>query len=142
MWKPIERYLPEFASAVLSGLDASGYPYSVRCRPVPEPAQQRLRLPLPAATAVQTGPACLLCHSHDENLWNLKSFVVRGRLEQAAGDWVFIPQQFIPGSGIGGWRSYIRFVRHGRAATRAYFARRGLPIPAVQWDEFLAFLAG
>jgi hypothetical protein len=72
----------------------------------------------------------------------LKSFVVRGRLEQAAGDWVFIPQQFIPGSGIGGWRSYIRFVRHGRAATRAYFARRGLPIPAVQWDEFLAFLAG
>ncbi len=30
--REIARYLPEFPSAVLNGLDAEGYPYGVRCR--------------------------------------------------------------------------------------------------------------
>jgi hypothetical protein len=78
-------------------------------------------------------------------LWNLKSFVVRGELahaEPGAAAWVFAPRQFIPGMGIGGWRSYVHFVRHGRSATRQYFARRGQPYPGVRWDELMLLLTG
>jgi hypothetical protein len=142
MWKQLERYLPEFESAVLSGVDREGYPYSVRCQPSLEAGQQRLRVGLPTETMLQPGPACLLCHRHDEHLWNLKSFVVRGRLEQDGEGWLFCPEQFIPGVGIGGWRSYVNFVRNGRAATRAYYAKRGLPVPKVQWEEYMPLLTG
>jgi hypothetical protein len=142
MWKQIERYLPEFPTAVLSGLDPAGYPYSVRCQPRPDPARQTLSIQVPDGAALQPGPACLLCHTHDNRLWNLKSFVVRGSLSADDGGWALYPKEFIPGMGIGGWRSYVNFVRHGRAATRAYFVRRGLPYPAVRWDELMALLTG
>jgi hypothetical protein len=140
MWPLIERYLPEFDSAVLSGLDTVGYPFSLRCRPELDPAAECLRLDLPPAVPLQPGPACLLCHTHDERLWNLKSLVVRGRLARQGERWAFVPERFVPGMGIGGWRSYVHFVRQGRAATRRYFARRGLPQPHVDWDSLLGFL--
>jgi hypothetical protein len=35
MWADITKHLYEFESAVLSGLDEAGYPFSVRCRPYP-----------------------------------------------------------------------------------------------------------
>jgi hypothetical protein len=142
MWKQIERYLPEFPTAVLSGLDLAGYPYSVRCRPSLDPARQTLWVQVPDGAALQPGPACLLCHTHDNRLWNLKSFVVRGSLSAEDSGWALYPLEFIPGMGIGGWRSYVKFVWHGRAAARAYFVRRGLPYPAVRWDELMALLAG
>lgn len=139
MWPQIEKYLPEFASAVLTGVDHTGAPYSVRCRPVLRAAEQVVQIALPPAAPLQSGPACLLCHTHNARLWNLKSLVVRGQLEQPAGDaaWVFRPESFLPGMGIGGWRSYVHFVRHGRAATRAYFARRGQPTPKVDFETVL-----
>ncbi len=140
MWEQITRYLPEFPSAVLSGLDPAGYPYSLRCRPLLDAERRILRLGLPPGALLQAGPACLLCHSHDEHLWNLKSFALRGALERQADGWAFVPRQFIPGMGIGGWRSYIDFVRHGRAATRDFFAARGQPVPRVAWDELLALV--
>lgn len=142
MWKQLERYLPEFPTAVLSGRDAAGDPYSIRCRPVLEPAQQRVRIALPPDVSLRPGAACLLCHTHDERLWNLKSFVVRGTLERNNTGWALIPRQFIPGMGIGGWRSYVGFVWHGRAATRQYFKRRGQPYPPVRWDELMLLLTG
>ena len=140
MWKLIARYLPEFPSAVLTGLDPAGYPYSLRCQPALDAARQVLPVRLPPDTPLQAGPACLLCHTHDDHLWGLKSFVVRGRLERAGEAWVFCPEQFIPGVGIGGWRSYLRFVRQGQAGTRAFFAKRGLPVPHVAWHELMGLL--
>jgi hypothetical protein len=139
MWPQLEHYLPEFPSAVLTAVDATGTPYSLRCHPALVPAEQVLHIALPAGVALQPGPACLLCHAHNERLWNLKSFAVRGVLERpAAGPWIFEPRHFIPGMGIGGWRSYVHFVRHGRAATREYFAKRGQPVPHVDWESVLA----
>ena len=138
MFQQIARYLPEFPSAVLSVLDAEGYPYSVRCRPSLDLDRQRLRVPVPAALPLQPGPACLLCHAHDERLWNLKSFVVQGTLARESGGWVLTPLRFIPGMGIGGWRSYLRLLRASRAATRQYFAQRGLTQPRVTWHEYMA----
>ena len=83
MWAEITKHLYQFESAVLSGLDEEGYPFSVRCRPYPDTSgPEVLTVWLPPGTPIRPGPASLLCHSHDENLWNLKSFLVRGVLEK------------------------------------------------------------
>ena len=138
MWANISRYLPKFDSAVLSGLDAAGRPFSVRCRPQADSANQVLRLPLPEAAPLMPGPACLLFHKHDDRLWNLLSFVVRGRLERDEQGWVLRPSQFIPGVGIGGLMSYIRFLVDGRRTTNRYLRKRGLPRPRIPWHEWQA----
>jgi len=102
MWAEITKHLYRFESAVLSGLDEAGYPFSVRCRPYPDASgAEVLTVWLPPDTPLRPGPASLLCHSHDENLWNLESFLVRGVLVRDAGGWSFHPGQFIPGVGIG-----------------------------------------
>lgn len=85
MWGEIVNHLPSFESAVLTGLDGEGYPYSVRCRPYTDPVRRVLRMRLPDGTPVQPGPASLLCHKHDESMWNLKSFLVRGELSRVPG---------------------------------------------------------
>ena len=86
MWAEIIRHLYEFESAVLSGLDEEGYPFSGRCRPYPDTSgAEVLKIWLPPGTPVRPGPSSLLCHSHDENLWNLKSFLVRGTLAREDG---------------------------------------------------------
>jgi hypothetical protein len=142
MWNQLSRYLPEFSSAVLTSVDPAGFPFSLRCQPRLNPARQVLLIDLPVSAPLQPGPAGLLCHTHNDHLWNLKSFVVRGALERDGAAWLLRPAQFIPGMGIGGWRSYVHFVRHGRQATRAYFAKRGLPQPHVDLDAMLALLTG
>lgn len=135
MWPELARYLPEFSSAVLSGLNATGYPFSQRCRPQLDPAMQVLWLDLPPDTPVQQGRACLLCHRHDERLWNLKSFVVQGVLERDDEGWRLRPERFIPGVAIGGVMSYVRFIRDGRRTAARYWQKRGWPKPIVPWHE-------
>ena len=71
MWDKIFRLLPNFESGVLTGLDTEGYPYGVRVRSQADATGRVLRVPLPTYAPVQAGPASLLCHAHDENLWNL-----------------------------------------------------------------------
>jgi hypothetical protein len=66
MWDEIVKHLPGFESAVLTGLDTEGYPYSVRCRPYTDPVGRVLRMRLPAGGTMRPGPASLLCHRHDE----------------------------------------------------------------------------
>ena len=102
MWDEIVRLLPDFEDAVLTGLDAEGYPYSVRVRPRVDPTGRAIGVPLPAHAPVQDGPASLLCHAHDEDLWNLRSFLVRGVLRREEGIWAFEPRAFVPGAGAGG----------------------------------------
>ncbi|MCC9074657.1 hypothetical protein FKZ61_000820 [Litorilinea aerophila] len=96
----------------------------------------------PDDLGLEPGPACLLCHRHDERLWNLKSFVVRGRLLHDKEGWAFTPEKFIPGMGIGGLWGYVRFVLTGRRNTRRYLAARGLPRPKVPWGDWSAVLEG
>jgi hypothetical protein len=140
MWPDIVRRLPQFPSAVLSGVDGSGYPVSVRCTPQPDGAAQVLRLALPAGLDLQPGPAWLLCHRHDERLWNLKAFAVPGRLEQDAAGWLLRPRRFLPGIGIGGLWSYVRYLVDARRNAHRYLERRGLPRPKIPWDELTAML--
>jgi hypothetical protein len=139
MWAEITKYLYQFESAVLSGLDEEGYPFSVRCRPYPDASgAEVLRVWLPPHTVLRPGPASLLCHSHDENLWNLRSFLVRGVLKKDDGGWSFEPVQFIPGAGIGGFPAMIRFFTGARRNARRYLKKRRLARPRILWDEINA----
>jgi hypothetical protein len=136
MWAEITRYLYQFESAVLSGLDEEGYPFSVRCRPYPDASgAEVLKIWLAPGTPVRPGPASLLCHSHDEKLWNLKSFLVRGVLVRDAGGWSFEPGHFIPGIGIGGPPAMIRFFFSSRRKASRYLQERNLARPSIPWDE-------
>jgi hypothetical protein len=138
MWDEIVGQLADFPTAVVTGVDDTGYPFSLRCKPEPDHSTQTLRLHLPEGTRIRVGPACLLCHRHDEQLWNLKSFLVRGELEVDARGWVLRPRQFVPGAGIGGLMGLLRFVRAGRRRTRRYLEKRNLARPPVPWDRIQA----
>jgi hypothetical protein len=102
--------------------------------------RQALRVEPPPILELRPGPACLLFHSHDEQLAELKSFEVRGRLELDGPGWILRPEQFIPGMGILGLRSYLNFVFGSRRTARKYLQRLGLPWPKIPWDELMDVL--
>jgi hypothetical protein len=108
MWNDILKHLPHFRSVVLTSRDLSGYPFSVRCQASADTNAHILRLHLPDVLALQPGPASVLCHEHDAELWNLYSFLLRGTVVQADDGWHFQPQQFIPGASIGGMLGLLR----------------------------------
>lgn len=135
MWDEIEKQLMDFSSAVLTGIDEAGHPFSVRCKPEPDAAEQVLHVQVPEYTNIQPGPAGLLCHKHDEQMWNLKSFIMCGSLERRVNSWIFRPQRFTPGAGIGGLLGMVRFLRSGRRITKRYLDKRGLERPSIPWDR-------
>lgn len=141
MWDNIVKHLADFQSAVLTVTDSTGYPFSIRCKPKLDIDMQVLRVQVPEAIGIQPGPAGLLCHKHDEWLWNLKSFIVRGALERDDQGWVFRPRQFIPGVGIGGLIQMVKFLRSGRRTTKRYLEKRDLLRPSIPWDKIHAFRA-
>jgi hypothetical protein len=141
MWTELLALLAEFDSAVLTARDADGYPFSARCQPQPDPASQSLRLQLAPSLPLQAGPASLLCHRHDEQLWGQKSFLVRGQLQLDGGEAIFLPRQFVPGAGLGGLRGMIGFMVRSRRAAASYLAARGLPRPSIPWSDINAIKA-
>ena len=138
MWAEIEKYLPMFESAVLNVRDSEGYPYSVRCRTEQDRSAGILRLDLAAGEAIRPGLGSLLFHSHDEELWNQKVFILRGRLQGEPGEWVFRPEKFIPSLGTVGIRGTARFLFDVRKSTAAYLKKRNLPRPRIPWEEIEA----
>jgi hypothetical protein len=139
MWTKVVKHLARYPSAVVTAPDSGGYPYSLRCVPEPLPAQQVLRLPVPGDVPWQPGPAGLLCHWHDDELWNQTNVVLRGTLARADGAWLFRPTQVIEGAGAG--MSALRQMRDGRRAAQRYLARLGLSRPRVPWDQLHAIYA-
>lgn len=136
MWDDIVKYLGEFPNAVLTAVDDAGYPLSVRCTPEPDISNQVMRLKLPSYSGFQIGSASLLCHSHDELLWNLKSFLVVGSLERDDKGWILVPRRFIPGIGIGNFfLGLIKMTRDGRRTAKRYLDKRGLQRPKIPWNE-------
>ena len=136
MWDDIVKYLVEFPNAVLTVVDDTGYPFSVRCTPEPDISNQVLRIKLPSYSSIQFGPASLLCHGHDELLWNLKSFMITGSLERDDEGWKLVPRRFIPGIGIGNFfLGLIKMIRDGRKTTKRYLDKRGIPRLKIPWNE-------
>src|SRR5689334_9102303 len=123
-WDDAVRLLPSFGSAVLTALDAEGYPCSVRCRPQPDTGGPLLLIDPSPGTPLRPGPAALLCHAHDALLAHQRSFVVRGTLTEGRGRWAFRPDRFIPGLGLGGPLGLVRFARDARRTAGRYLAAR------------------
>ena len=134
MWDDILKNLAKFPSAVLTGTDVEGYPFSVRCTPQIDPSKKLLRLESMEHLLIQAGKASLLCHSHNELLWDLKAFVVRGDLRQDEQGWVFQPAQFIPGGGVGSPLDQLKAMRRMRKSAKWYLEKRSLARPQVQWQ--------
>ena len=135
MWNDIVTQLAKFPTAVLTAVDPDGYPFSIRCTPQIDRERQVLRIPYNGETCLKPGPAGLLCHFHNDQLWDLKSFQVLGQLEQAEGSWVFHPERFIPGNGLLGPLDQMKSLFKARADAKKYLQKRGLPRPKVHWDE-------
>jgi hypothetical protein len=128
------RHLSDFESIVPTGIDAEGYPYGVRNRPRIDPFERALLVDIRLETPVGPGPASLLCHRHDENLWNLKSLLVRGTLVRGDGEWTFRPERFVPGAGIRG--------ADGDGALRRGRAQDGRALPGEAWSGTPAYPLG
>ncbi len=141
MWPKLIKNLTRFPNAVLTALDADGYPFSIRCVPKADPVAQVLRLLLPPGAPLQSGPASLMCHSHDKLLWNLSNFLVRGSLQQDGQGWLFRPTQLIPGTGFANPLDGLRMFFKARESAKRYLAKRGLPRPAIPWEQVRALRA-
>ena len=138
MWSEPARELASFEEAVVTALDSSGYPVSVRHKtPHYEPTTGEFTVVWPLGLSVAEGPAVVLCHSHDENLWNIKQMQIKGRLERRADRWVFTSAGFRcpPRSQLA---VFWRMSRDMRRAGRRYLDRRGLEMPTVNWKALQA----
>jgi len=135
MWAEIAQTLPSYCSAVLTGVDANGYPFSIRCRPQIDQSRQRILVDIAPTLPFEPGPASLLCHSHNEELWDLRSFLLRGRLESVDGAWIFRPAKIFDGE-LAGMIERLKLLRQVRKSTRRYLERRGLPRPKIPWEDY------
>ena len=131
----LEGYLRSFRDAVLTGINAQGYPVSVRCHPQVDKTEQVLRVHLPADIQILPGPAGLLCHSHDAKLWHLKSFVLQGTLEHQKDISLFHVQRFLPGINMPGSPGPLTILMYARSTMKQILRKRGLPQPSIPWDQ-------
>jgi hypothetical protein len=134
MWPALSKRLQQFDSGVINSQDSAGYPFSLRCQFSLDQQQQLVQLSLPAHAPLQPGPASLLCHRHDQQLWNQESALVRGKLEQHGEQWILRPTQYIPGIEQNPI-SFIRFIIGSRQRAAAYLKSRGLARPSIPWEE-------
>lgn len=134
MWGDFARLAPAFGSAVLTTIDAEGYPASTRVQFALDTDQERVRLEAGIGTPLRAGKAALLFHSFNDKLWDLRSYMLRGTLTQADGGWLFAPEQYTPGMSQDP-RAFFTFVRTARRKAAAYLKKRNLPRPKIPWDD-------
>lgn len=138
MWREVRREALRFGSGVVAGFDSHGRPVSVRVRVRIEEPERNLAVDDPHL--VQVGPASVLFHRHDDRLWKLRSCLIIGTLRHEDGRWLFEPDRFVPGMGIGGPLSYVRLLVNGRRTAARYLAARGLARPEAAWGEIKELL--
>jgi hypothetical protein len=138
MWDKINQAIGSFTDPVLSAHDADGYPASLRTPVVPDAGQQVLNVQIATDLELQPGPASLLFHSHNEQLWDLRNVLVRGELAHTGSSWVFIPRQLAPARDADGGLALLKIVLDLRKVAAAYLKKRGLARPQVPWDRLKA----
>lgn len=135
MWDDLVRHLGGFPDGVLTWVDGDGCPASVRCLPRADHDRRVLSLGRVPGATPSAGPASLLCHSHDDRLGRLRSFLVRGQLGPDGPDWVLTPGALVPGPGVAGPLADLRTFLAARRRAGRYLARRQLARPAVPWQR-------
>ena len=142
MWAEVAAALETFDDAVLSAVGPDGYPVSVRVSPRLDAADELLLLADELPVPMATGPASVLCHSHDQQLWHLRSVLIRGVLSrdvpESGRSWVLRPTAVVPGTGTAGPLGDARTFLAARRRASRYLARRGLQRPVVPWADVRA----
>lgn len=138
MWAEFIKVLPTFHSAVLTGFDSTGYPLSIRCHPQIDEQMQTLRLSIPTTVDLSSGPASLLVHAHNEKLWDLRSYLVRGQLQREGETAYLVVEKFSPGAGMGAPWQMITLIRNMRRTAANYLQKRNLSRPTIPWDKLAA----
>lgn len=138
MWREVRREAARFRSGVVAGLGRDGGPVSARCGSRVDAVRRVLVIEDPYP--VEAGKASLLYHRHDERLWKLRSCLITGWLSRHGGEWLFQPERFVPGMGIGGPLSYVRLLVRGRRTASQYLRERGLDRPPVAWQDIYELL--
>jgi hypothetical protein len=130
VWAEAAKWLNKFNEAVLTVLDSDGYPASVRVDPrAYDPVTGELVAALPDEVRAAEGPAGLMCHYHDEKMWNIKAIQIKGRAENRDGTWVFVTTAFNAPSKV----MFLSFIMGARRAAQKYLDKRGLDRPVVNW---------
>lgn len=130
MWANAASWLSKFDEAVLTILDTDGYPVSVRVDPrAYDVATGELVATLPEALRADEGRANLICHYHDEKMWNIKNIAIKGRIARRDDAWVFMSTSFDPPPKL----AIVSFFGAGSNSARRYLAKRGLKRPEVNW---------
>lgn len=140
MWSELTSILSTFSSAVLSARDADGYPASVRTAVRPDAGREVVGVGVLSDVDLQPGPASLLLHSHNEQLWDFRSHSMRGSLERDGDRWIFRPAPTPLRAGSDGL-AMARELLACRKAAAAYLRKRGITRPAVPWERLRALTA-
>jgi hypothetical protein len=123
------KHLKRFSEGVLNAVDAEGRPYSVRQTTLAwDAASASMPVKIADILGPKAGPASLLCHFHDENLWNMRAALVKGKLERRGDGWVFVGTSFDP-------PSMLKLMSGIKKSTKKYLEKRGLDWPKVNFDS-------
>jgi len=152
MWnETLGRLIATYQSGVLSSIEESGYPVSIRCQVQADAEHQRIMiLDPPALAANWRGPASLLFHTHDARLERLRQLAVQGELVQEQDRLVFVVEKFITAKGrkesdqmphASSPLHMLRFFFLGWRKARRYLANRAEPWPPIPYDEVTRLIA-
>jgi hypothetical protein len=140
-----------YSSGVLTIVEPSGYPVSVRCTAQLDDAHHVVTLSgLPEQVpGGWKGKACLLFHRHNEHLGDQHELMIKGVLSDEDGTLAFLPSDFLSGSGSqatdtmpvsGSPLQMMQFMRLGRRKAREYIAKRGEPWPPRPFKKMVRYL--
>ena len=139
-----------YPSAVLTIVEDSGYPLSVRCVVEFDDARELILFPaLPSDVLGRRGAACLLFHRHNADMGGQRELLIKGELHEEAGVLLLRPSDFLTGSGrqdndrmpyAGSPLDIIRYMMLGRRKAREYLAKRGKPWSPRPWGKMLRYL--
>jgi len=145
MWdKDLITLVSNYMTGVLSWVEPSGYPISVRVTPRLDEAREVVTFVDPPPIAMGwRGKACLLFHSHNERLEELRQMALKGELVEEEGALTFKVTEFVTANGrsdtdlmphAGRPVHMFQFWMLGRRKSKEYLAKRGEPWPPIPFD--------
>lgn len=145
MWdKNLADLVRDYSTGVLSWVEQSGYPISVRVKPRLDYAREAVTfVDPPPIAAGWRGKACLLFHKHNERLEGLRQMVLKGELVEEDGALALKVTEFVTANGrpdtdlmphAGRPLHMFQFWLLGRRKSKEYLAKRGEPWPPIPFD--------
>jgi hypothetical protein len=152
MWNErLAALVPDYPSGILTVVEPSGYPVSVRCGARMDRVRQVFTFPdVPPLAASWRGKACLLFHAYDARMEGLRQMVIKGELDVEQGVLTLYVSEFVTANGrrdtdrMPHARRPVhlaQFFLLGRRKASAYLRTRGQPWPPIPFAEIQRLLA-